>query len=274
MLLGFVVPVKPRAVSVNWQYDCQLLERTLRSICAQTNDSFAVFVIYTDMPEIKYTNDHIHYLHFPYKNISSGELSDYDTYGNKYYDPDFASKIMDKIRKLSLGCQHAKEMQCKYIMAVDSDDLVSKDIVAYIDKQAEKGLPGWYINKGYIYKEGSRYLIHKNRNMHMLNGSTHIIREDLIRIPDFNSKAMQDYSFFESHGYLATRLKHQYNVIIEPLPFEGVIYVLHDQNWSDISEWFNINTLKRFVKQLLNLKFNSRLLKSEFGLMPLQNKVE
>ena len=53
----------------------------------------------------------------------------------KWYAPDYAERMIDKGRKITLGCQVAKELGCKYLMAVDSDDLISNQIAKFVNEK-------------------------------------------------------------------------------------------------------------------------------------------
>ena len=47
-MVGFVVPIKSKYVSRDWILDNHLLERTMRSICAQADQNFRLFIVYND----------------------------------------------------------------------------------------------------------------------------------------------------------------------------------------------------------------------------------
>lgn len=64
-------------------------------------------------------------------------------------------------------------------MVVDSDDLISNEIVCFVESQDPKTL-GWCINQGYNFKEGANYLFYKNKTFNHLCGSSVIIMADLV----------------------------------------------------------------------------------------------
>ena len=264
--IGFVIPLKSKSVSKNWELEVALLNRTLQSVCNQTNQQFKVYVIYNQKPEIAFKHQNINYVEFPYKYVTIDEISDYDTFGKKYYHPAFAVGIMDKIRKVAYGCEKAKIDNCKYLMVVDSDDLISSNLVSFINNNVSKNPPGWFIDKGYIYKEGSSIMVRQSKNMQLLNGSTHIVRSDFFVVPNFNNLAMWPYSFFEAHGYIVTRIKDNFKENLQPLPFYGVVYVVHKNNWSRIGSLAKIDNLKKIVKQIFYFQWLTQSLKKEFGI--------
>jgi len=100
-----------------------------------------------------------------------------------------------------LGCKVAKELGCKYLMAVDSDDLVSNQLADYVNGNLSQRAAGWRFLNGYMYEEGSKIIL-KNHEIWGINGSTHVIRADLVDIPDLKTNYnLFDYSLFEGHAY-------------------------------------------------------------------------
>jgi hypothetical protein len=264
-MIGFVVPIKSKYVSRDWGLDNHLLERTMRSICAQTDQNFRLFIIYNEMPEVTFTHPHIVYLHFPFRMISSDEMDDFDSYISKHYTREYAEKMMDKGKKILYGCKAAMVAGCDYMMAIDSDDLISKHIAAYVNKHARRDKAGWRITKGFIYEENSFYL-QKKYDIQNLNGSTHIIRKDLIDIPDFASRTFWDYNLFESHGYTAGRIWDFHKERLEDYPYFGIIYIIHSNNYSPIRKTMRKISFKNFVKKFLFGMILTRKIRIEFGL--------
>jgi hypothetical protein len=269
-MLGFIVPVKPRQYSGDWALNNLLLERTARSLCNQDAPDFKLFIVYTDKPEINYKHENIYYLHFPYPEVAVNEITDFDEL-KKWYTPVFAERMMDKARKIIFGCEMAKSMQCNYLMGVDSDDLVSSKICSFVNNSSKDNPPGWRINKGYVYEENSSIAI-KNKQIWGMNGSTHIIREDLINIPDFSTDFnLFHYTLFQSHSYTYQRLIDYQQVTLGAVPFYGVIYVIHSNNYSAVKEIISANSIKLLIKKVVQGKWINSKLKSEFGLYPIDS---
>lgn len=262
-MVGFVIPIKPSRFSKNWEYDNFLLERTLNSILQQTDSRFKIFIVYNEKPSIKVKDEVVYWIQSPFDIVESESIADYENFVKRWYNPDYARKMFDKGRKIMLGCKHARAQGCSYIMAVDSDDLVSSRIVSFVN-DSSKNTAGWIINKGFMHFEDFPILI-KNKSIQKINGSTHIVRSDLVKIPDMNSKLFTDFNFFESHGYLAQRIIDEYHLLLEELPFYGVMYIIHKNNSSDGAAVLSLKKLKTFVKFILFGKFLSRAVKRDFG---------
>jgi hypothetical protein len=264
-MLGFIVPIKPKKHSRDWHQDNLLLERSVRSICNQTSRDFRVILVYSDMPEITFTDTNLHYVHYPFGDFTVNEIHDWQD-RSKWYAAPYAERMMDKGRKIMLGCKLAKELGCTYLMSVDSDDLVSEKLTAFVAENGNVRKPGWRILKGYIYEEGSKIVV-KNPKIWGINGSTHIIREDLVKVPDLNTNFnLFDCSLFEGHAYTLQRLIDYYNERLEFLPFYGVIYVIHNNNYSKVKEIVTSLTIKHIVKKIVFGKFITSDIRKEFGL--------
>lgn len=268
-MVGFIVPVKPKMVSKDWDYDNTLLERTARSICAQTDQNFKLFIVYNDQPEISFTHPNLIFVHFPFPSVALEDFEDLD-YVLKYYKADYAVKMMDKGKKILYGCKQAIEAGCKYLMGVDSDDLISNKLVSFANSHAHSGKPGWVIKKGYIYEENSMMLVKKS-DMQNINGSTHIIRKDLVNIPDFSSNMFWDYNLFEAHGYTYSRIRDFHHELLDDYPLYGVIYIVHKNNYSNIFHLTTKISIKNIIKKIVRGKFLTEEIRKEYVLYKVDN---
>ena len=246
-----------------------LLERTSRSICNQGIDDFKLIIVYTDKPEINFSHRNLHFLHFPYPEIKLDGITDFDQL-KRWYTPVFAERMMDKGRKIIFGCQKAKDLNCTYLMGVDSDDLVSSKLAAFVRDHGEENHAGWRIIDGYVYQESSLVAV-KHNYIWGLNGSTHLIRSDLVEIPDFETDFnLFHYSLFQSHGYTYQRLIDFRKETLQPLPFYGVVYLVHQNNYSNIKEKVTANFIKLMGKKILRGKIVTPKMRKEFGLYSLK----
>lgn len=267
-MLGFVVPVKPKAVSKDWEYEMKLLERTARSICGQNCDQFKLVIVYNDMPEIKFQHKNIIFLYYPYPPVTVNQIEDYESYVIKYYNRIYAERMMDKGKKIHYGCKRAIEAGCNYMMSIDSDDLISNELAGFVNSNANANKAGWRIKKGFIYEEDSLLLIRK-LDIQNINGSTHIIRKDLITIPDFSSNLFWNYNLFEAHGYTYNRIKDFHHELLEDYPLFGVIYVVHKNNYSNILQLTKTRSIKNFVKKIVKGRFITDRIRKEYNLYKL-----
>lgn len=260
-MIGFVVPFRPKQNSKNWENDSHLLHLTLKSICNQSSSDFKVYVIYHDLPEDIYNHQNLTYVEFPYKFCELDDLTGKSH--QQTIDKVMSVNAFDQGKKALYGAHFAIKEDCEYIMSVDSDDLISNKIAAYVNSQPK--CDGWYIDKGYIYLEQKKLLMRKSSKMNSINGSTNIIHAQNIPYVDFNSRQVDLFSFFAAHGYLLERLKNL-GKVLKPLPFYGVIYVSHISNWSQVNNSFDGNSLKKILLKFIRYQPKYSHIKRTFNL--------
>lgn len=264
-----IIPFRPKAESIDWERESKLLQQTIHSVLRQTYTSFKIFVVYTDVPSFIVVDERVEYYEFPYGYKRYLELENRADLFEKFKSEKMVVRRWDKARKLCYGSKLAKEAGCEYIMAVDADDLVSKHLFRYLSQDAEKkeGQSGWYIETGYLYREGTNYLLKVPKNMRFLNGSTHILHSSLVPIPDFNSLDWLDYSLFTDHGWIKDRVLEYEGAQLKPVPFAGVVYVAHGANISAITKKEFGLSMKAILKRILRTKMLTTSLRSEFNIL-------
>lgn len=204
-MFAFIVPIKSSKLASDWTAFSNLVERTLKSICNQNNDNFKVIVACHEMPDISYENDKIKFIQVPF---APPQLVEND------WDKNRELKEGDKANKILVAYEQAKTYNPEYIMVVDADDCISNSIVSFVSKQ-EDGLPGWFVEKGYYYKEGTSYLFLNKKTFNNLCGTCIIIRTDLF--PQIITTEPWLYYYHE--------LKQLPNKThLHPLPFPAALY--------------------------------------------------
>ncbi|WP_426429768.1 hypothetical protein ACPX19_09505 [Winogradskyella sp. HB-48] len=259
-MLTFIVPVKSKRVSSDWLEFCNLVERTFKSICNQTDQNFKLVAVCHEIPQINFTHKNINYLQVDFdapvrrQNESSESI-------NK-------RREIDKGKKLKLGADYARnELVSDYIMTVDSDDYVSCRIAEFVNKSSGDE-PGWYIKNGYLHFEGKSFLF-ATFKFSYLCGSSIIVKPELLQY------------FFEVDPILFFdhRLTVLNNTIkLKPLPFYGGIYSMangenHLMHVSNIKKfnnhkgWLSSDGLKRIVAKLRNYSFRfiTKKIRREFS---------
>lgn len=266
LLLGFIIPLKPRKESMDWDNDVRLLQKTLRSVVNQTNSSFKVYVVYTDEPLQKTDHPRVKYIAYPFPFM---EYDDVDAANPGEFLPSatrLVERRFDKGRKIMYGCRIAKEEGCKYLMNVDADDLVSNRIAAHIASHNEGGeCAGWFIPKGYVWNEAENRLYRQSK-MHLFNGSTHILSSKLLPIPEPDATHWQNFNWFVAHGWTRIRFQDKLGAALRPLPFYGVVYVVHPTNISGVMKSVSEKSIKGIIKRLFLRKRITSAIRAEFNL--------
>ena len=215
-MVVFVIPVPAKRACRDWLLVSTLFERTVRSICRQTCQEFRVIVICNERPPIL----------FEHPNIVYAQVRFQSDHNNLYRD-----KIIDKFRRKWVGFSLAKQFAPCHVMAVDDDDCINQNIVAFVNKHP--GSNGWFLDSSYVYNEGSRFIYIRNKGFCSLCDSSLIRRHDLIRFPPRVSASWFDYnalSIFHEIEYVHM-IKERENIDFEVLPFKGAVYIIgHGQN--------------------------------------------
>jgi hypothetical protein len=217
-MLVFIIPLKSKKVCQSWESVCNLFERTVKSICNQTTNHFRVIVVCNEKPNIEFTHPNITYIERDFV----------------VPVPDWRNKNLDRTRKLITGLIYAKNMDVKptHIMCVDADDCISKNLAAFVNSHPQAN--GWFINKGYIYYDGSQFIRSMRKGFDQYCGTSNIVRFDLYDVPDtiddLTEKKYLDYIFNYYRHRKITATLAQKGKALEPLPFAGAIYTNNGEN--------------------------------------------
>jgi hypothetical protein len=258
-IITFIVPFRPKKTSNNWELHSKQLNRTLRSICAQINKEFQVIVVYTELPLFQFEHENLRYIRLPNYEVTLDELGDEEM--NRF--------AVDHARRVMWGVTNCLSTPTKYIMSVDADDLVSNRISFYLSKLSND-IPGFVVKKGYVCLGNSKYL-YKESNFNLINGSSHIVKYDLIEIPNWDLKTYShiDFNLFTAHGWLEDRLRKQMGVILQELPFRAVMYMLneasHSNEVNNSITLYRKNGIKKYIKFLTRARKLTKKKITEFG---------
>ena len=204
-MLIFIVPIKSAQLASDWKEFSKLVGRTLKSLCNQDNDNFKVVAACHEIPDISYQNDKIEYIQVsfdPPKLVESEEEKNCEL------------KEVDKAKKILVAYEKAKSYNPDYTMVVDSDDLISNNIVSYVEKQ-NNDIHGWYFPKGYFYQEGSKYLFINKKNFNDKCGTCIIIKTEL-----FPQLIINDPWLYYCHETMVLPDGKP----LDRFPFSGVLY--------------------------------------------------
>src|SRR5690242_10176884 len=128
--IAFVIPLKPERNSRNWALDSLFLTRTLKSILGQTCKELRVYVIYHDIPLNRMLHPSIEYVRMPFQYVEFDQIEDRHEQmeRNSYLTERDVEYIFDQGRKQMFGAELAQKDGYEYIMSVDGDDLIEKQL--------------------------------------------------------------------------------------------------------------------------------------------------
>ncbi len=198
----FIIPVKSKTVTSDWDVFSRLTNRCINSICNQSNTDFKILIPCHEIPDTEFSND-------PRVEFLRMEFSPPALNNNE----DLWKLRADKGRKIKFAADHAIKMGASYVMTVDSDDCISNKICKFVNKNGSDSISGWHVKKGYLYPEGKRYLYLNIKNFHTICGTCVIIKPELIDL-------MYGKNFWFDHE----RTNFENGLSLLPLPFPGAIY--------------------------------------------------
>jgi hypothetical protein len=148
-----------------------------------------------------------------------------------------ASVIWDKGTKNGIGLIAAREFEPEYVMFVDADDFVHRDLASFV--QARPGHAGWVVKRGWMYSR-ARNAYRLRRNFYRVCGTSFIVPFDAYEVPPELTVAATQQDIATAFGErLENILEHgwafdwwrKHGRTLEPLPFPGAVYhVDHGEN--------------------------------------------
>lgn len=253
-MLVFIIPLKSPQVSKSWTKVCQIFNRTIQSICNQSIGEFRVLVVCSEKPNIKFNHNFITYIQVDFPIPAS----------------DYESKELDRTRKVLTGLIYAKQLNPSHIMCVDADDCVSRHIAEYVKQHPQSY--GWFIKKGYVYKDGANIIRIMRKGFDQFCGTSHIIRYDCFDLPetvDEDEHIQLIYKYY-LHRQVRNTLANK-GIAIEPLPFAGAVYVVGNTEniyvgVEDQGRKISLQTRLLRMKALFDNRLLTRSIREEFGL--------
>ena len=237
----FAIPISPKLSDEQWDHLDALLTLTLESIDNQTDKNYTVYVCGHSCPPA----------------VASGSFKNVE-----FLQADFPvptsddQRRRDKRRKRWRIATEVHKRGGGYYMYLDADDLVHKDLVAYV--RSDNNEVGYLITHGYALDYANRRIApipgawRKQFNeVCGSSGIVYMLPEDLPTEP-YPSEPNLDLLYFQisNHTRFATMAMRE-GKQLAPLPFPGGIYTLnHALNLSSIL----VRTEERQVKLIESIK--------------------
>ena len=237
-LVTFIIPVHHQANSNDWPSLKRRLAQTIASISGQSNGNWRGVIVANegaDLPDLppNFSAERVTFPPNPLYDLHSAEREQV-----------YEAVRLDKGRRILTGMLSARDT--RFFMIVDDDDFVSANIVDFAARNSDAN--GWKIDRGYLWSEGGRLLLHHNDFANFC-GTSLIIRSDLYRLPATFEQAETDYikSMLGSHVRIG-KLLSEAGSPLGSLPFRGAIYrVGHSGAHSKSSNLLRTHFLNRSV---------------------------
>ena len=172
-MLIFVIPLKAKGASSDWEGCVVRFKQTVQSCYQQTNPNFRILISCDEKIDLGFEDDRIEFL-----------VSD-DIPLPKSWE----EKVRNKSWKQLVAAVRIKEILRKqkdpkhgiYVMPVDADDLVSSRLAQYAEDHPNEN--GFVSKYGYVWHEGQMY-VQRYKDMHRYCGSCNVIKMYLEDLPD------------------------------------------------------------------------------------------
>ncbi len=248
-MFTFGTPLISKAAAVDWDKTVALLNDTLGSLAQQTDKRFRSLIACHDIPEIR------------------EEFKPFVTY--LPVDTPIPKEIMemrrDKGRKKREIAMRLRSLGGGYLMILDADDLVHKDLVKYA---LEANAPhGYIVKNGYMVYSGAEYALPLTGDFNQQCGSCGIFRLNVEDLPKDVSDEGSYYDTFGSHRTWEEKAKADGRPM-QAVPFPAVIY-LRSPDITISGRFFpeiGWRGIKKQVKLLLKRRRITPAMRADFGL--------
>ena len=208
----FITSLRCPEISDDWSRVCALFERTVTSVFNQTDPNFRMIVCCSARPKLTRSFD---------------ERLEYIVIDAPIPERTFESMMEDKVRKLFVALQRARDIDADYVMPLDADDLVSRRIVAHTLRHPDAD--GWYVSKGWRYEYGTGWL-ERLGNFNLICGSCNVLARRWFSFAGRPDKERQAYQDLVANGHeqvvdaFAAR-----GASLRPFPFRGMVYTVSNR---------------------------------------------
>jgi hypothetical protein len=222
-MLTFITTLRNPLNSANYDRVESLLQDTLASLTQQTCDDYVVIIVGNRRPSFALP-----------ERVVFVEVDFPPPSGHKGPRTGPAAVIWDKGTKIAIGLIAARAFAPEYVMAVDADDFVHRELAAFVG--ARPGRPGWFVKRGWMYSS-TRNAYRLHRRFYRACGTSFIIPFDAYEVPLDLTVAATQPEIAEAFGEkLEHVLEHgwafdwwrDHGRVLEPLPFPGAVYRLEN----------------------------------------------
>ncbi|WP_395344618.1 glycosyltransferase family A protein [Ningiella sp. W23] len=172
-MLLFTIVVRHPKTSNNYVHVCTLLKRTIRSVCQQQNAEFLLVVACSEKPDFDIDDERV-----IFKTIDCS------------IPKTRHEMLMDKsVKRLVAFQEGLRRTKFSYLMMLDADDLVSKNLASFILSSLPDGASGARLNAGYLLDFNNQRLQKKYGFNHYCGSSLIYNINDVISMLGVSKKA-------------------------------------------------------------------------------------
>lgn len=239
-MLYFIVPLRSKKSSLDWNKVAYDFNLTIKSILNQMDTNFKVIVACTDVPDYP-VDERIEIVEVPtiYRGIEDS--------------------MRDKRNKKLAMCARVRELGGGFIMPVDADDLVSNRISDLVNRGESES--GYVANTGYEYDERTKRIRIAPR-FYNLCGTSAVIKCTVDELPE-NMEDEREFPILAGH----TRWKSLFDdkgIPLKPFPFKPVIYK-YNTGENDSVRRNNIGFKRKMMRLLVKGSPVNNKIREEFA---------
>jgi hypothetical protein len=168
MTFWFAIPLRSRQVSASWDSVVSLLDSTVSSALHSNSRDVRVIIACNELPDIKSRSDsRVEFIvkDYPVPQSSANQMLD-----KRFKKYDLASSVLNQ--------------GGGYMMLLDSDDLVSRSLVSFIE--TDNNMRGYSISHGYIVDKATGELVFSHEFSHVCGSSVILYLDESDRHSSFN----------------------------------------------------------------------------------------
>lgn len=201
----FIIPLRAKSASKDWDRVCGLLRDTVLSALGQSDRNFKIIVACHDRPDLgDITDDRVMVLQGDFPAPRS-----------------LLEQAYDKRAKKRLAAIEIRRQGGGYVMLLDSDDFVSRRLVEFVSRDADPD--GYYFSDGYEFFARDN-VMRPVENFYRLCGSCYIVRYLPEQLPMSLDDSETPFDAFKNHRLILDTAK-ELGLDLKPLPFPGAVYL-------------------------------------------------
>jgi hypothetical protein len=227
-MVTFITSVRHPLNATSFQRVEALLDRSLRSVSAQTDPEIRVIVVCNQRPNVRVADSRIEYHIVDFPPPSEARRASI---------PEEMARV-DKGTKQIVGFLAARAFRPEYVVFFDCDDLVSRELAAFA--AARPGRAGWYVNLGYTLDLANHH-VQRRAGMVRYCGTALVLNTRLLTEltgvgPPLTRESSQDDIRARVTPTIVTRIFGDHPFVpgffaacghaLEPLPFAASVWVL------------------------------------------------
>ena len=266
-MLAFITSLRHPKTAKSWNHNLRLLERTLRSVCAQSDGNFRVLVVCNEKPELHFNHPNVEFLPVdlpPPVDSFDQLIRNVDAIRN------------DRGKKYLAALYHLRIANPSHVMFFDADDCVSNRLVETV--LAGPPDTSWYVGDGYLYSEGSSLIYRIDGVFNQTCGTCHIFNYRVFDLPEDRTSISDEWirQTLGSHKNVEAFLREK-SAALQKIPYRGAVYIINtgENQWGlggyhDFFKGSRLPSIVRLGLALPKFRLLTSKVQKEFSLYPMQ----